>query len=127
MILNALNEYYERKAREPNSGIPPYGFGEQGISFCLVLSIDGHLLQVIDLRENDGRKVIPRTLVVPMLPSKRSSGVDSNFTWDNTGYVLGVDSKGKPERTAEAFNAFIDRCINNATIIAKKGGVPRGG
>jgi CRISPR-associated protein Csd1 len=106
MILQALNEYYGRMAREPNSGIPPYGFGEQGISFCLVLSADGLLRQVVDLRESGGKKAMPRTLVAPMLPSKRSIGVDPNFTWDNTGYVLGVDDKGKPERTKKTFEAF---------------------
>jgi len=106
MILQALNEYYDRKACEPDSGIPPYGFGEQGISFCLVLSLDGRLRHVVDLRESGGKKAMPRRLAVPMLPSKRSSGVDSNFTWDNTGYVLGVDGKGKPERSEETFEAF---------------------
>ncbi|MEW6219376.1 MAG: type I-C CRISPR-associated protein Cas8c/Csd1 [Thermodesulfobacteriota bacterium] len=106
MILQALNEYYERKAAEPGSGIPPYGYGEQKISFCLVLSPAGELVQVVDLREGQGKKATPKLFVAPMLPSKRTSGIEANFSWDNTGYVLGADGKGRPEKTRQAHEAF---------------------
>ena len=106
MILQALNDYYERKAAEPRSDIPPYGFGVQKISFCLVLSEDGKLVANIDLREAQGKKHIPRTLSAPMLPFKRAVGIAPNFTWDNTGYVLGVDGKGKAERTQKTHESF---------------------
>jgi len=38
-------------------------------------------------------------------PVKRSSGVASNFLWDNSSYILGVDEKGKPQRSLECFAA----------------------
>ena len=95
MILQALNDYYERKAAEPGSDIPPYGFGVQKISFCLVLSEGGEVIATVDLRDNQGKKRVPRPLNAPMLPFKRAVGIAPNFTWDNTGYVLGVDGKGR--------------------------------
>lgn len=106
MILQALNDYYERKAAEPGSDIPPYGFGVQRISFCLVLSEDGEVVGTVDLREAQGKKLFPKALNAPMLPCKRTVGVAANFTWDNTGYVLGVDGKGKAKRTQKTHDSF---------------------
>lgn len=42
-----------------------------------------------------------------MLPAavKRSSGVAPNFLWDNSSYLLGVDQKGRPERSRDCFAA----------------------
>jgi len=106
MILQALNDYYERKAAEPRSEIPPYGFGVQKISFCLVLSEGGEVIATVDLRDNQGKKHVPRPLNAPMLPFKRAVGIAPNFTWDNTGYVLGVDGKGKAGRTQKTHDSF---------------------
>ncbi len=106
MILQALNDYYDRKATEPGSDIPSYGFGVQRISFCLVLSEDGEVVGTVDLREAQGKKLFPKALNAPMLPCKRTVGVAANFTWDNTGYVLGVDGKGKAKRTQKTHDSF---------------------
>ena len=42
-----------------------------------------------------------------LLPSavKRSSGIAANFLWDNSAYLLGVDAKGKTERSLQCFEA----------------------
>ena len=98
MILQALNDYYERKAQEPESQIPPYGFGEQKISFCMVLSKAGKLVKVVDLRDFDGKQPRPKLLVVPLLSAKRTVKPVSNFLWDNTAYVLG---RGDPKKVAK--------------------------
>jgi CRISPR-associated protein Csd1 len=37
---------------------------------------------------------------------KKTVGVKSNFLCENSGYVLGIDNKGKPERTKQCFEAF---------------------
>ncbi len=107
MILQALNSYYHRLKDDPDTEVPLPGFSMQKISFALVLNRSGELLQVTDLRETVGKKPVARLLNVPE-PVKRTAGVSSNFLWDNTGYVLGADGKGKPERTAETFLAFKD-------------------
>ena len=38
-------------------------------------------------------------------PVKRASNIASNFLWDNSSYLLGIDQKGKPERSCECFAA----------------------
>ncbi len=103
MILQALNEYYERKAKEPGSGMPSYGYGEQKISFCFVLSQRGELVKVVDLRNGQGRQAKPTPLTVPLLPSKRTVKEVSNFLWDNTAYVLGAGDQKKLEKDPQRF------------------------
>jgi len=105
MILQALNSYYQRLATDPESNIPQEGTSLENISFALVLSKDGSLVDVEDLREQIGKKKRPRKMIVPA-PVKRASGVKANFLWDTTGYVLGTDEKGKPERVEKCHLAF---------------------
>ena len=92
MIIQALNECYERLKQDPNSNIPPLGFSREKIYFALVLDPSGKLVDVNDLREKQDKKNIPKELVVPA-GSKKASGIESNFMWGNTGYVLGKDKK----------------------------------
>lgn len=108
MILQALCDYYRRMADAGDPDLPLYGYSTQKISFALVLSPDGRLVGVEDLREvTDKRKKVARLVNVPSYPGQRTVGVVPNFTWDNTGYVLGLDEKGKPERTRRQFEAFV--------------------
>ncbi len=107
MILHALNGYYERMLDTPGSGMPSYGTSIENISFALVLGEDGTLRTVEDLRETDGKKLRPRKLPVPAA-EKKASGIKANFLWDATGYVLGVDDKGKQERTDRCHAAFVE-------------------
>lgn len=106
MILQALNDYYSRMSHDPSSGMPRQGFSEENLSFALSLRPDGTLARVVDLRIGD-KKPKPRRMLVPAAV-KRTVGIDPNFLWDNTGYVLGVDGKGKPERTQKTFAAFYE-------------------
>lgn len=109
MILQALYQLYQRLLDEPGSGISPPGYSTARVSFALNLSETGELLDLIDLREVDKaakqKKPLARDMDVPR-QVKRASGVNANFLCDNSGYVLGVDAKGKPERTRETFKAF---------------------
>jgi CRISPR-associated protein Csd1 len=96
MILERLNDLYYRLAQNPNpdtglARVPPYGFTDENISYCLVLSRDGALVDIQDVRDTSERKPKPRRLSVPR-PEKRTSGVKSNFLWDKTAYVLGIES-----------------------------------
>jgi CRISPR-associated protein Csd1 len=106
MILHALNQYYERLRDDDQTDIPLFGFGNQRIHFALVLNEDGKLVQVRDIREKVKNKPIPVSLTVPQLGKKRSVDIEPNFMWDNIGYVLGIESKGKESRTLKCFDAF---------------------
>ena len=105
MILQALNDYYHRLVKDPEEDIALPGFGEAKISFALVLSRDGRLVDVIDLRDHKGRTARPLVTKVPQAV-KRTVGISAFFLWDNTSYVLGADSKGKPKRASQTFAAF---------------------
>ncbi|NDV24309.1 type I-C CRISPR-associated protein Cas8c/Csd1 [Desulfovibrio sp. JC022] len=105
MILQALNDYYIRMADDPAVDVPPFGFGRQGVHFCLTIDREGNLVgDPLDLREN-GK---PVRIEVPGPVGRSGNTVLPNFVWDNTGYVLGVDGKGKPERTTKTHEGFKD-------------------
>jgi CRISPR-associated protein Csd1 len=107
MILQALNDYYRRKCDDPDPAqrLPPFGLEQKEIPFLLEISPEGELLQLRDTRELNGKKKVARVFRVP-IGVKRASGVAANLLWDTLEYVLGVDTKGKPERVAEQHAAF---------------------
>ena len=106
MILQALVEHYEDLAAQGKLARP--GWSDANISYALYINDAGELEQVASLKnevERGKKKVLaPRTMSLPA-PVKRSSGVASNFLWDNASYILGVDEKGKPQRSLECFAA----------------------
>jgi CRISPR-associated protein Csd1 len=106
VILQALNQYYERLKEDPQVDIPLFGFGRQKIHFALVINDEGELIQVRDIRETPKNKPVPVSLTVPQIGKKRSVDIEPNFMWDNTGYVLGRDAKGKEARSLKCFQAF---------------------
>ncbi|MCG6536795.1 MAG: type I-C CRISPR-associated protein Cas8c/Csd1, partial [Syntrophales bacterium LBB04] len=106
MILQALNQYYERLKDDPQEEIPLLGFGKQKIHFALVLNKDGKLIQIRDLREKPKNKPVPASLTLPQIGKKRAVDIAPNFMWDNTGYVLSRDAKGNEARALKCFEAF---------------------
>lgn len=103
MILTSLVNYYHRLATEldsttNNPKVPPYGFSEEKIGYILVLDRNGNLVDVIPNLTAD-KKPKAKLMNVPR-PEKRTSGIKSNFLWDKTAYVLGVESN-KDKATAK--------------------------
>lgn len=113
--LNELCRFYERMTSDPSSGMPPEGMTAEQISFALVISGAGALVRVEDLRDSKGRPV--RRFVPAAV--KRTGNVASNFLWDNTGYVLGVDGKGKQKRSAQTAEAF--RNLHKEMLTGQRG------
>ena len=107
MILQALTRYYETLADQGKIARP--GWAKSRISYALCLNMDGELVQVIPLlEETGGKKPQPRQFDLPA-PVKRTVGIDSNFLWDNSSYLLGVDAKSKPDRSRQCFFACKER------------------
>ena len=106
MILQALTQLYEDLAARGDIARP--GWSQAKISYALCLEEDGSLIQVIPqlVPEQIGKKTVlrPQKMELPAAVT-RSSGVLPNFLWDNSSYLLGVDGKGKPERSLECFRA----------------------
>lgn len=110
MILQALHAYYERKVRDPDPArrLPAAGLEDKEIPFILELAADGRLVGISDTRQPQGKKKLARRYLVPQ-GVKKTSGVAANLLWDTAEYVLGLDTKGKPERVAEQTAAFRQR------------------
>ena len=106
MILQALTRYYEDLLVEGKISRP--GWVTAKVSYGLVLDEEGRLLQVVPLltevEKKNKKALVSREMEVPA-PVKRTAGVAANFLCDNSSYLLGADSKGKPERTADCFAA----------------------
>lgn len=107
MILQALVNYYERLATGQEK-IPAYGWSSEKISYCIVLNDDGsvHHIEDVRLSQQVKNKTIrqPISLIVPVYPEGRTSGVKANYIWDNTAYVLGVSEK--PNKLDEKYQDF---------------------
>ena len=106
MILQALTQLYQDLA--DRGDIARRGWSVASIGYVLCLSEDGALTQAVPLyhEEQAGKKTVlrPRKMELPAAVT-RSSGVVPNFLWDNSSYILGVDEKGKPERSRKCFEA----------------------
>lgn len=104
MILQALCRYYDALAERGK--ISPRGWCDAKVSFALVIGADGALNGTIPLKyiPAGAKKEAPQILSVPM-QEKKASGVCANFLCDNSSYFLGVDNKGKPDRTIQCFSA----------------------
>ena len=116
MFLTELARFYERKIAEPDSGIPMPGFSEENIGYVIRISREGEYIDHLSLMDAKNR---PRRMRVPAA-EKRSVQVLPNFLWDNTGYVLGVDSKGNEKRSLKTFEAFREKHVD----LARKTGNP---
>ena len=106
MILQALTQYYEDLLARGEIAAP--GWAPAKISYALCLNGAGDLEQVIPTMEEvtKGKKTVlqPQTFSLPEAV-KRTVGIGANFLWDNSSYLLGVDQKGKPERSRDCFAA----------------------
>ena len=106
MILEALARQYQRLIERGETGLSPYGYSPEQISYAIVLSADGDPVDVMPLLDTCGKKPVPQSMSVPQ-PDKRTSGIKSNFLWDKTSYVLGVSANSKRTQDEhEAFKAF---------------------
>lgn len=96
MILQALNDYYQRKMFDPDPAkrLPVFGFEDKEIPFILELSADGQLVGIKDTRTVVGKKKIAARYLVPQ-GVKKTSGIAANLLWDNAEYVLGLPDAKK--------------------------------
>lgn len=106
MILQALTQLFEDLAARGEIARP--GWSPAKISFALCLDEDGNLTQIIPIsvEKTVGKKTVtvPQTKELPAAVT-RTVGVQPNFLWDNSSYLLGIDAKGKPERSKQCFAA----------------------
>ena len=104
MILQALTEHYETLAAQGKIAKP--GWADAKISFALYINDAGELERTASVKTEQGKKAVPLPQAISLpAPVKRTVGILPNFLWDNSSYILGVDAKGKPQRSLECFQA----------------------
>jgi CRISPR-associated protein Csd1 len=107
MILQALYDYYQRKAADPESGIAPEGFEWKEIPFVIVIDQEGNFVSLEDTREGDGKKKKAKAFLVPAA-EKRTTGVKANLLWDNVEYAIGANPRNRDDIETRK-NAFLER------------------
>lgn len=105
MILQALNRYYERLIEQKPEDVAPYGFSPEKVSFEILLTPDGGVAQINDIRDTSSKKPQPKLIEVPQ-PPKRANNIAPCFLWDKTSYVLGVSNTSK--RADKEHEAFVE-------------------
>jgi CRISPR-associated protein Csd1 len=102
-ILQALDRYYHRLADRGEVVAP--GWSPEKFGWCIEIDGDGHVVDVLDLHDQTGKKPRPALFTVPAAV-KRTVGIVPNFLWDKTAYVLGRTA-GEGKRTAQEHAAFV--------------------
>lgn len=106
MILQSLVRLFEDLVRNGKLSRP--GWSQVKISYALCLGMDGALEYVVpQLQEvSSGKKTVLRPRIMNLPTSViRPNSIRPNFLWDNSSYLLGIDEKGKPQRSLSCFQA----------------------
>ena len=118
-ILQALAGHYDRLAS--TGGAPPYGFSNEKISYSVLLSKDGRIVDVQSLQDMSGKTPRPAIRSVPRPPPDRTGRkIVSNFLWDKIAYALGVKGDGTSgkqipaEREFAAFKELHEKLLINS-------------
>ena len=99
-ILHALAKHHERL--EASGRAPPYGYSRERISYGIVLSCEGELVDVTPLIETQGKTPRPREMSVPQTSNRSGTTPRSFYLWDKTAYVLGVKRDAQTNETVTA-------------------------
>lgn len=105
MILQALTQLYDDLTQQGKIARP--GWSLIKVSYALCLDEAGNLEYVVPMQKEvtEGKKTLlrPTSMELPSAVT-RTAKEKSNFLWDNSSYFLGVDDKGKPERSKKCFD-----------------------
>jgi len=125
MILQSLYRLYDRLREEEDYAVPSKGYSVQQIVFRVVITYEGELVDIQDIRISSGKLKRSRQLLVPGGTKPSGSGLNPGFLWDNTAYMLGYKKDDNNlERTRESFNSFkkkhlsLEREINSKAFSA---------
>jgi CRISPR-associated protein Csd1 len=123
MILQALKDYYDRKAADPEGNIAPLGLEWKPLEFLVVVKEDGEFVAIEDLRERKGNRLIGKRFLLPRSTSR--SGSKSYATtfllWDHIGYLLGqpADDPKSPRQLQtwiDSLKALPTRLVNDPAV-----------
>lgn len=90
MIVQALYKYYNILQEEGTDDLPKEGFSVQKVSFALIISSNGELKGIMDLRDSNGKKIFLHEMLVPEQKGRSGKNAPAYFLCDNAKYVLGI-------------------------------------
>jgi CRISPR-associated protein Csd1 len=111
MILQALKEYYDRKAADPESSIAPIGWEWKEIPFIIVLDKKGSFVQFEDTREGEGIKKRGKSYLVPQ-GEKKSVNIAANLLWGPPDYIFGIEDRRGENKKKAFFNRIHEELPN---------------
>ena len=124
MILQALKEYYDRKAADSDSGIAPLGWEWKEIPFRVVFDVNGSFIKIEDTHMGDKQA---HTFLVPILGEGKGGGTKANLFWENAEYMFGIpvdqeklkrDGGKYIDKVNERHKCFIEK-LKSISILAK--------
>lgn len=124
MILHALTQYYQRKAKS-DGGVAPEGFENKEIPFIIVIDKQGKFIQLEDTRELKNKKKVARTFLVPkgLGRSGSKSYEVSNLLWDHYGYVLAYAGEKGQEQADKQHASFTAKVNELKQVLPDDAGV----
>jgi CRISPR-associated protein Csd1 len=127
MILQSLNQLYDRLAADERYGVPTPGYSVQRITFCIVLQPDGTVREIEDSRLTVSEMTkagklrttqVARQMLVPGEGKPSGSGFNPCTLWDNAGYLLGYAKESeKQARAAQCFQSSRQHHLAQERII----------
>lgn len=118
-ILKALAGHYERL--QTAGAVPDFGYSRERISYAVVLSRSGEVIDVMSKLDTSGAKPRPSLHPVPRpAPDRRGLRKVANFLWDKTAYAFGRTRDRQTKQAADAgseheeFRKFHDRLLGDS-------------
>jgi CRISPR-associated protein Csd1 len=120
MIVQSLVRYYDILAGDNSVTISKWGYSPAKVSFVLVISDEGKLTNVLDLR-TDGKKKQPKVLDVPYQKS-RAVAITPYFLCDNAKYIFGIEKvKTGMKKSGSSENIkVLEEDKGEQTIVSKR-------
>lgn len=87
MILQALVKRYE----DTSKSLP--GWQIRPADYAVNIDSTGKVINVVPLEQQDGKRKIRKSFMLPEEPPGRTSGIKAAFLCDNAGYFFGLDEK----------------------------------
>ena len=124
MILQSLENLYERLIADGNYGVPHMGFSVQKVAFRVVIDEEGQLFEIQDVRDHEGKMPRPKPMMVLGEAKPPGSGINPCSLWDNSKYMLGYcpekERETQAKRTKHSFEAFRKRHVELEPEISSK-------
>jgi CRISPR-associated protein Csd1 len=105
MILQALYEYYQKKAEVGSSDAAPRGFQWKGIPFLIVIDRDGRFVRIEDTQERNGNRLKAKSFLVPLAPIRAGAVIRPGLLWDQLEYAVGANPRGRKD-VEKRFRSF---------------------